>query len=186
MNVRITAGFLKRRVIRLPDTAFHFRPTLERTRIAVADMVQPRLGGAVCADLCAGSGAFGFEMISRGAARVDFVEKEARYAESIRQYAERFGVLERCRVFGQEVAGFIDSGKGPYRVVFFDPPYDDPAFPELLVPLLRLLDERGILLYQRPTRPGKRGIAVAGVPEPFDVRHYGNTVVESYRVEQGF
>jgi 16S rRNA G966 N2-methylase RsmD len=167
MNLRITAGFLKGRVLRLPDEAIGCRPTLERARISIADMIWPLITGAVCADLCAGSGAFGFEMISRGAARVDFVEKDRRYADGIRMHAAKFGVEDRCRIFGQEV--------------FYDPPYDDPELKGMVVPLLSLLDAEGKLLYQRHRERGKRTTEAAeDVPRPVDVRLYGDTVVESY------
>jgi 16S rRNA (guanine(966)-N(2))-methyltransferase RsmD len=181
MNLRITAGFLKGRVLRLPDEAIGCRPTLERARISIADMIWPLITGAVCADLCAGSGAFGFEMISRGAARVDFVEKDRRYADGIRMHAAKFGVEDRCRIFGQEVRLFLGSVKGPYRVVFYDPPYDDPELKGMVVPLLSLLDAEGKLLYQRHRERGKRTTEAAeDVPRPVDVRLYGDTVVESY------
>jgi 16S rRNA (guanine966-N2)-methyltransferase len=183
MNLRITAGFLKGRVIRLPDTMQSCRPTLERTRISIADMIQPRITGAVCADLCAGSGAFGFEMISRGAARVDFVEKEEWYADGIRRHAALFGVGERCRVYGQEVQRFLAAANGPYRVLFYDPPYDDPALKGMVGLLLRLLDAGGILLYQRRRERNRVKTGLVKGPEPFDVRHYGDTTVESFRAD---
>ncbi|MBN2188552.1 MAG: RsmD family RNA methyltransferase, partial [Chitinispirillaceae bacterium] len=83
MRLRIIAGVLRGRILQCPGRQLAFRPTLERTRTAMADMLQPRIGGSITADLCAGSGAFGFEMLSRGAARVDFIENDRRAAELI-------------------------------------------------------------------------------------------------------
>jgi 16S rRNA (guanine966-N2)-methyltransferase len=183
MVLRIVAGFLKGRVIRIPDKGVLIRPTLERTRISIAAMIEPRLGGAVCADLCAGSGAFGFEMLSRGAASVDFVEKDPACTKVIRVHACTFGVLDRCRIVERDVTKIIASGAGPYGVIFFDPPYDNGILQGLVGPLLGLLDKNGILLYQRRKRSGKHHDTPEDGPQPFDTRRYGDTVVESYRVD---
>jgi 16S rRNA (guanine966-N2)-methyltransferase len=178
MNARITAGFLKGRVIRVPGSDLRFRPTLERARISVADMIQPRLAGAVCADLCAGCGAIGFEMLSRGASRVDFVESDAVCAAIIRRHADEFGVAAQCRIFEQNVERFIQSCEESYRVLFFDPPYNTYVFKDYVGPLLRLVRSDGILLYQRQRSKVKPDTAAF---QPIDVRRYGNSVVEVYR-----
>jgi 16S rRNA (guanine966-N2)-methyltransferase len=182
MNARITAGFLKGRIIRVPGNALQFRPTMERARISVADMIQPRLAGAVCADLCAGCGAIGFEMLSRGASRVDFVESDAACTAIIRRHAEEFGVTARCRIFKQSVERFIQSCEESYSVLFFDPPYNADALRDCAGPLLRLVRSDGILLYQRQ-RSGLKHDAAAF--QPVDVRRYGNSVVEVYRPAKG-
>jgi 16S rRNA (guanine966-N2)-methyltransferase len=185
MNARITAGFLKGRVIRVPDNALQFRPTLERARISVADMIQPRLAGSVCADLCAGCGAVGFEMLSRGASRVDFVESDAACAAIIRRHAEEFGVAAQCRIFEQSVERYIQSCEESYGVLFFDPPYNATALRDCVGPLLRLVRSDGILLYQRQ-RSGSKPDDVEQKPfQPIDVRRYGNSVVEIYRPAKG-
>jgi 16S rRNA (guanine966-N2)-methyltransferase len=185
MNARITAGFLKGRVIRVPGEALKFRPTLERAKISVADMVQPRLGGAVCADFCAGCGAIGFEMLSRGAARVDFIESDAACAAIIRSHAEEFGVAAKCRIFEQNVERYIQSCEESYTILFFDPPYNIYALRNCIGPLLRLVRSDGILLYQRQ-RSGLKPDAVGQEPiQPIDVRRYGNSVVEVYRPAKG-
>jgi 16S rRNA (guanine966-N2)-methyltransferase len=185
MNARITAGFLKGRVIRVPGNALQFRPTLERARISVADMVQPRLGGAVCADFCAGCGAIGFEMLSRGASRVDFVESNSACASIIRRHAEEFGVAAQCRIFEQDVERYIQSCEESYNVLFFDPPYSMTALRNCIGPLLRLVRSDGILLYQRQ-RSGPKPDAASPIPlQPTDIRRYGNSVVEVYRPAKG-
>jgi 16S rRNA (guanine966-N2)-methyltransferase len=180
MNARIASGSLKGRIIRVPDVRCTFRPTLERTRISVADILQPRLAGSLCADVCAGSGAMGFEMISRGAARVDFIENDSSCADSIRAHAKIFGVAGKCRVLELDADSFSHTCSESYDAVFYDPPYDAIALQELLGALLRLVRRDGILLYQRQRTSSDRRQREASPILPFDSRRYGNSIVELY------
>jgi 16S rRNA (guanine966-N2)-methyltransferase len=181
MKLRIVAGSLKGRMLSLPLRDTDFRPTLERTRRSVADMLQSRLPGAFAADLCAGSGAFGFEMVSRGAARVDFVENDRWRSESIRNAAERFGVANQCGVFTQNVGDFLRQSANRYDIIFYDPPYDDRGLGKAMLPaLLNRLSTKGILVFQCKKAKGATAIAVQGVT-PFAIRNFGDTIVEVYR-----
>jgi 16S rRNA (guanine966-N2)-methyltransferase len=182
MQLRIAAGFLKGRVIRIPEKKCMVRPTLERTRISIADMLQPRLEDARCADLCAGSGAMGFELLSRGALCVDFVEQDRACAHLLREHARAFGVQEQCGIIESTAERFARSCREKYRIVFFDPPYECETCKTLVDELLLLLSSDGILLYQRRRTSGRSGAAQpAPRMVPFDVRRYGGTIVESYR-----
>jgi 16S rRNA (guanine966-N2)-methyltransferase len=136
----------------------------------------PRINASRCADLCAGSGAFGFELISRGAGRVDFVENDRRYAAMIRDNAAKFGVLEKCRVVEQDVASFAGSAQERYDIVFFDPPYDADGMAALVPTMRKLLSPDGILLYQRR----KMKAAPHNPEQPFETKTFGDTIVELY------
>jgi 16S rRNA (guanine966-N2)-methyltransferase len=179
MKLRIVAGSLKGRMLGFSPNDALFRPTLERARRSVADTLQPYLRGAIAADLCAGSGAFGFEMVSRGAAHVDFVERDRRRAEAIRKAAEQFGVEEQCEVFAQEVNDFARQCTRRYDIIFYDPPYNDHALGETTLPA-RLLSPGGILVFQRGKKRGMKGGGEESEP-PFDTRNFGDTIVEFYR-----
>jgi 16S rRNA (guanine966-N2)-methyltransferase len=183
MKLRIISGSLKGRTITGPDTDLSFRPTLERTRQSIADMISQRCYGAVAADICAGSGAFGFEMLSRGALSVDFVENNRARVDLIRVHAEKFGVLQQCRVFKKNAVDFFHASDDQYEIVFFDPPYDD-AVPEGLVKnMTRRLKPGGVLLYQR--RRLQRN-AVDARPEnerPDEIKTFGDTIVEIYTMK---
>lgn len=181
MNARIVAGFLKGRVIRIPEKQLSFRPTLERARVSIADMLQPRIGGSVCADVCAGSGAIGFELLSRGAVQVDFVEKDPVCAGIIRSHARIFGVEDRCRIVERDAASHVADCDRTYDIVFYDPPYDDASAQDLLEPLLRLVRGSGIFLYQRHRRSCTPDSSDKRTVLPFDTRRYGNSIVETYR-----
>mgnify|MGYP003729959903 CR=1 FL=1 len=126
MNIRIISGSLRGRRIQIHRSAGAFRPTSQRVREAVADSIAGSISGAVVADICAGSGAFGFEMLSRGARTVDFVERDAARAADISRHARKFGVEGQCRIIVHDAARFVRSQTiARYNIIFYDPPYDD-------------------------------------------------------------
>ena len=177
MRLRIIAGSLKGRILQCPDTQLQFRPTLERTRQALADMLKPRVNGSMTADLCAGSGSFGFEMLSRGAAGVDFVENNSRCAALLKEHAEKFGVAGQCHIIIRDITGFVNAGIGRYDIIFFDPPYGADGMQPLVSLMLPMLMPEGILLYQRR----RQSRATESTRGPFETKTFGDTIVECYR-----
>lgn len=181
MKLRIIAGSLKGRFVHLPEKSLSVRPTLDRVRTSIADILQPCLAGAIAADFCAGSGTFGFEMISRGAARVDFVEIDPGHADSIRRHAATFGIEERCSVVNRDVRAHIRSNRERYDIIFFDPPYNDGGLAALAPVIIPLLSRDGILAFQRRKPKNTPMTDAAETLKPYDSRAFGDTVVELYR-----
>lgn len=180
MKLRIISGLLKGRFITVPDST-DFRPTSERTRESLAEIVKVHLPGKRVADFCAGSGAMGFEMISRGAAHADFVEMDRNRAAIINKNAQDLGISECCRVITKDIRSFLQDTSELYDVIFFDPPYDNDELKDMTSFLLTRLTETGIMVYEfRKMRMSK----MATVPEkrdiPYDSRTYGDTAVEFY------
>ena len=122
--MRIIAGAWRGRAIEAPpgrDT----RPTADRVRETLFSMLASRLGSFEelrVADLFAGSGALGFEALSRGAGSVTFVENDARAAGVIRRNAEKLGATERMRVIGASALA-LPRSEG-FDLLFVDPPYE--------------------------------------------------------------
>jgi 16S rRNA (guanine966-N2)-methyltransferase len=102
VRIRIIAGELGGRYIEAPPGR-RTRPTAERVREAWFSALGDRLEGATVVDLFAGSGALGLEALSRGAARVHFVETDRRAAESIRRNVQDLGVRDRSRLVRRDV-----------------------------------------------------------------------------------
>lgn len=115
------------------------RPTLEKVREAIFDTLGPRLEGAVVLDLFAGSGAMGFEALSRGAARVVFVEAEPRPIDAIRENAASFGVdrdsMNILFMTALNAIRRLSAGPERFDVVFVDPPYESGLYEETLLEL---------------------------------------------------
>jgi len=185
LKLRIISGTLKGRYVTMNDdvNGNGFRPTQERVRESVAEILKRRLRGAVAADVCAGSGAFGFEMLSRRAARVDFVEADKRAALRIGENARALGVEGRARVVREDVKKFIDKtpGGGVYDIIFYDPPYGDAELSGLIPELFGLVRPGGLLVYERRRLPTEKKVAdTAGKANLTDVRLYSDTAVEFY------
>lgn len=118
--MRIISGIWRGRMLNAP-AGKATRPTSDRTREALFSMLTSRLGtfeGLGVADLFAGTGALGFEALSRGAAQCTFVEQDRAAIDAIRANADRLGA--RADIRAQSATGF--SG-GPYDLVFVDAPY---------------------------------------------------------------
>jgi 16S rRNA (guanine966-N2)-methyltransferase len=119
-RVRIIAGRLRGSRIDVPVRA-GLRPTPDRVRETLFNWLAPVLDGARVLDLFAGTGALGIEALSRGAAEVDFVERERDLAEALRETLAR--LKQDAPVHAAAAAQFLASARRPYAVVFLDPPY---------------------------------------------------------------
>jgi 16S rRNA (guanine966-N2)-methyltransferase len=179
--VRIVGGALRGRRLPVPDR--DVRPTSERAREAIFDILGPRLvRGARVLDLYAGTGALGIEALSRGAASADFVEKDPGHARRLEQNLRSLGFGAEARVHDADLdRGALPAAlEGSWRLVFLDPPYDGDAgrrWVEILAGASRL-EPDGILVYER-----RKG-AEAPLPSAFTLateRTYGEATVAFYR-----
>ena len=122
--MRVVAGEFGGRRLQAPRGRAT-RPTADRVREALFSMLGD-VGGARVLDLYAGSGALGIEALSRGAASAVFVDSEARAAVAIRRNLDTLGA--RGEVRRQDALRFLAAARGPFELVFCDPPYDsDPS-----------------------------------------------------------
>ena len=121
--MRIVAGQFRGRTLIAPAGAAT-RPTADRVREALFSMMASRLGsfeGLRIADLFAGSGALGFEALSRGADHASFVENDPKAQAAIKANADRLGLAERIRILGGSALALPRSE--PFDLIFADPPY---------------------------------------------------------------
>ena len=121
--MRIIAGAWRGRPIEAPPGEAT-RPTADRVRETLFSMLASRLGSFEdlrVADLFAGSGALGFEALSRGAASAVFVEKDAAAVAAIRRNAEKLGASDRVRILGGSALSL--PAHDPFDLIFADPPY---------------------------------------------------------------
>jgi 16S rRNA (guanine966-N2)-methyltransferase len=121
--VRIIAGQLRGRPLLAPPGSAT-RPTADRVREALFSMLASRLGtfeDLRVADLFAGSGALGFEALSRGAAEAVFVETDAKAQAAIKANAAKLGLTDKVRVLGGSALALPRSD--PFDLILADPPY---------------------------------------------------------------
>ncbi|MGH7662549.1 MAG: 16S rRNA (guanine(966)-N(2))-methyltransferase RsmD [Vulcanimicrobiaceae bacterium] len=156
----MTGGTLRSR--RLPNVPKHgVRPTPARVKESLFAILGASIDEAVVLDLFAGSGALGFEALSRGASHVTFVEANANVAERLREAASELGVDEQCEVFTMRAERAVARLSRKYDIVFVDPPYE-AGFPANATDALRsrdLLAEDAVIVYEHsghasPETPG--------------------------------
>jgi 16S rRNA (guanine966-N2)-methyltransferase len=120
-RVRIIGGKWRSRILRFPPAA-ELRPTPDRVRETLFNWLGQRLDGLTCLDLFAGSGALGFEAMSRGAARVVMVERDRAVASALRDSAKLLDAGSLEVVQGDALA-YLKRAAETFDVVFVDPPY---------------------------------------------------------------
>ena len=120
-TVRIVGGLWRSRILEFPD-AVDLRPSPDRVRETLFNWLGRDLSGMVCLDLFAGSGALGFEALSRGAASVIMVEKNPVVLRALRDNAQKLGATGLTIVRGDALE-FVRDARSRFDVVFVDPPY---------------------------------------------------------------
>jgi 16S rRNA (guanine(966)-N(2))-methyltransferase RsmD len=148
--MRVIAGeFRSRRLKALPG--LDVRPTPDRLREALFNILAPRLEGEVFLDAYAGSGAVGIEALSRGAARAIFVERSRAAAGVIGENLRALGLEDRAEVLHTKALSIL--GRRPAGIVFLDPPY---LLVDEYAEALRLLGETPapLVLAQHDSRLG--------------------------------
>ena len=163
--MRVIAGeFRSRQLKSLPGS--DLRPTPDRLRESLFNILAPRLKDAIFLDAYAGTGAVGIESLSRGAARAIFIEKYRPAVALIRENLDALGLLERAVLVRGPVTREI--GQYPADIVFLDPPY----------PLENEYADALQILGRNPP-----GLAIAQHSRRFDpAAHYGRlTRVRSLR-----
>lgn len=120
-RVRIIGGKWRSRIVRFPAAA-QLRPTPDRVRETVFNWLGQRLDGLACLDLFAGSGALGFEAMSRGSDRVVMVERDRATARGLKESAL---ALEAAGldVVEDDAVAFLKRPREKFDVVFLDPPF---------------------------------------------------------------
>lgn len=177
--MRIISGTLRGRKLAAIQGAA-IRPTSDRVREAIFNILSSAVRDACVLDLFAGTGAMGIEALSRGATRAVFVDGRKASFTVIRKNIEALGLQERSRVILWDIAknlNCIGSAGSSIDLVFMDPPYHR----NLIGPALFHLDHSHILV------PGARIVVEHAAAEPMperiagyevaDQRKYGKTLV---------
>ncbi len=139
-RLRIVAGNWRSRLLDIA-AAPDLRPTPERVRETLFNWLAPRIDGARCLDLYAGTGALGLEALSRGAATTVFVEKSALAAGVLKSNVEKLGAEGATICEADAIEYLRKIPVKSFDIVFLDPPFAA----DILEDLCRLIDERQVL-----------------------------------------
>jgi len=184
--MRVIAGTARGAQLKGPPDS-ETRPTLDKVRGAIFNVLAPYVEDAQVLDLYAGTGALGIEALSRGALHCDFVERRHALCTIIQENLLRAHLLPVGQHFCAPVHQVLSTLSGPYDLILADPPYGDVEGPVLASwpSIHRLLAPHAILIVEhspRVTVPGDSG------PLRFvRTRRYGDSAVSYWqnREERG-
>ena len=178
--MRVTGGIGRGQRLKVPSGS-RVRPTSDKVKQALFNILGDRIIDAVFLDLFAGAGGIGIEALSRGAARVTFVDASRDSLISIKQNIGQMGFGDHAEVVPAKAEVFLKKRSGPYDIVFLDPPYA-----EEMAPLLELIVGAGILKpesiviaehFKKQPSPEQAGDLTL-----YRQAKYGDTVLAFYRI----
>ncbi len=109
------------------DAGAHLRPTTDRVRESLFNLLThgdyPPIEGARVLDLFAGTGALGFEALSRGAERALFVDDGAKSRALLRENTDKLRMIGQSKIYRRDATRMGENRAAPYTLVFLDPPY---------------------------------------------------------------
>ncbi len=134
--MRVIAGTARRLTLRTLEGKAT-RPTTDKIKETLFNILQPDLQDCLFLDLYAGSGQIGIEALSRGAERAVFVDNSRQAAECIRLNLDHTHFTDRAQVMQSDAVGAVRrlDGQGPFDIIFIDPPYHAQQEPEILAAL---------------------------------------------------
>jgi 16S rRNA (guanine966-N2)-methyltransferase len=121
--MRVIAGTYRSRPLKAPP-GLATRPTSDRLRETLFNVLAPKIQQAVFADLYAGSGAVGIEALSRGAAFVYFVEQSKPVIQVLKENLQSLSIDVNLQVETKNTRNFLAGKSRPMDIVFLDPPYE--------------------------------------------------------------
>ncbi|MFT4147563.1 MAG: 16S rRNA (guanine(966)-N(2))-methyltransferase RsmD [Micrococcaceae bacterium] len=168
-----TAGGFRLKTLSGP----HTRPTTDKVKEALFSKLSSynMLVDAVVVDLFAGSGALGLEAASRGAKRVDFVEKNHAAASIVQHNIDSVShnVETELTLYEQSALSFLKTAQGSYDLMFIDPPYQEQNLKKYLEATTPLLETHSLLVVERSVR--SRELIIPNDLKVLEVKKYGET-----------
>jgi len=150
--MRIVAGTLRGRRIDAP-TWEGLRPTSDKLRETLFNVLAPRIEGARVLDGFAGTGAVGIEALSRGASHVTFVERDPRAVALIESNLERCGLTDRYAIIRARFAGTArPPDGGSFDIIFLDPPYGQRELVDAIEAAAPLVEQETLLVVEHARR----------------------------------
>lgn len=190
--MRIISGTARGRKLHTPPPRSNaIRPTTDRAREALFSIIGPDIVGSHILDLCAGTGAFGCESLSRGAASVIFVDNAktslnliAQNVAVIHDGPSRSSIVRHDLYKGLDHPSLTKAATDKFDIVFADPPYLTPLSEVLLSSLdnCRILADNPLVIFEEqkrftaPERMNRFQIT--------DTRTYGDSTFSFYRLKE--
>jgi 16S rRNA (guanine966-N2)-methyltransferase len=179
--MRVSGGTGRGRRLQMPRGE-GVRPTSDKVRQALFNILQDRIEGASFLDLYAGTGAIGIDALSRGANRVVFVDSARSSLDAIRQNVEQSGLGSSALIVFSDAMKFLKKNAEAFDIVFLDPPYAEEQLPILeSVSAANAVTPNGIVIaehFKKQESPEHAGKLVLQREA-----RYGDTVLAFYKTE---
>ncbi|MBF0494321.1 MAG: 16S rRNA (guanine(966)-N(2))-methyltransferase RsmD [Candidatus Omnitrophica bacterium] len=151
-NMRIIGGQFRGRKLERPLTD-DVRPTKDRIREAVFNIIAEKIPGSYVLDLYAGSGAFGLEAASRGAESIFSVDNDPKSVNVIRKNVELLKVENAVKIFQEDAQIFVEKAckiSNKFDIIFLDPPYNRELAKKTLITICKydILNALGIIVVE--------------------------------------
>ncbi len=177
-NLRIIGGRWRSRRIQFIDSP-KIRPTPDRVRETLFNWLINDIDEAVCLDLFSGSGALGFEAVSRGASEAVLVEEDARIAGMLSEQKEQLDA-QNVEIKNQSALTFLRNVDRQFDVIFLDPPFDSDLLGKV-IPLIinqQLLCNDGVLYIESPSM---KNIDGSQQLKPDPIENYLELLLKTFR-----
>ena len=154
------------------------RPTLDRVKESLFNIIQNQVEDAVVLDLFAGSGAIGIEFLSRGAEKVYFCDKSPKAVDMIKQNLDKTKLKDKATILNSDYIDCIDKIKNiKFDIIFLDPPYKENFSKQAIKKISesKLLKNEGIIIVEtdEPERDIKEIENINIDYKIYDLRKYG-------------
>lgn len=160
------------------------RPTTDRVKESVFNLIQNRIADAEVLDMFSGSGALSFEALSRGASRAVCIDMDKRSVDVIKKNAADLSFEDKCEIINISCFDYMAKAKKSFDIIFLDPPYNKGIIEPVLDGIVKhsLLKEDGIIVLEsdntdfRDETEGLRAVKQ---------RRYGRTYITVYEADRG-
>lgn len=183
-QIKIIAGKWRGRNLKVL-THPGLRPTPSRVRETLFNWLNPYIVNACCLDLFAGSGALGFEALSRGAKRVIFIDNFSATIKAIEQSAKLLEATSDCEIIRASAVSWLQqiSFRGPaFDIIFLDPPFNSPLLGQSIALLAKsaLVNEQ-TLIYMETAK----GLTSSDLPPHWELIKQKTTGEVAYHLVRG-
>lgn len=175
-KVRIIGGRWRRHLLRFPDND-ELRPTHDRVRETVFNWLSNEIEGASCLDLFAGSGALGFEALSRGALKVVMIDSSSEAVSALKSNADTLGVMNCDIIQGVFPSNLPHFRQHSFDIIFLDPPYNKGLIEESIQWILKTecLKDQALVYIE-----AERAVDLDLLPDQFDIQRHKKTRTLQY------
>ena len=178
--MRVISGIAKgRKLESLSEDGL--RPTTDKIKEAIFDVIQFEIEGRIFLDLFAGSGQMAIEALSRGANLASIVDNSLKSINIIKNNLQKSNLADKAETFNMDYDNFLKINKRTFDVIFLDPPYRKGLLQKALEKVVKITNKNGVIICENPVEEN--------LPEKIDKVYlnksfkYGKIKTSYYRSE---